>query len=58
MIDRCMIEYLTEYMQDLCDDCKCEHRYDMRYRVGYIDALDDVHTAVKEYIEQEEQEEL
>ena len=56
MIDRCMIEYLTEYMQDLCDDCKCEHRYDMRYRFGYIDALNDVRTAIKEYIEQEEQE--
>jgi hypothetical protein len=54
MIDRCMIEYLTEYMQDLCNDCKCEHRYDMGYRVGYIDALNDVRTAIKEYIEQEE----
>lgn len=58
MIDRCMIEYLTEYMQDLCNDCKCEHRYDMGYRVGYIDALNDVRRAIKEYIEQEEPEEL
>ena len=58
MIDRCMIEYLTEYMQDLCNDCKCEHRYNMRYRIGYIDALNDVRTAIKEYIEQEELEEL
>jgi hypothetical protein len=58
MIDRCMIEYLTEYMQDLCNDCKCEHHYDMGYRVGYIDALNDVRTAIKEYIEQEELEEL
>jgi hypothetical protein len=58
MIDRCMIEYLKEYMQDLCSDCKSEHRCDMGYRVGYIDALNDVHTAIREYIEQEEQEEL
>jgi hypothetical protein len=30
----------------------------MGYRVGYIDALNDVRTAIREYIEQEEQEEL
>jgi hypothetical protein len=54
-----MVEYLTEYIQDLCDDYNIEYSYDTRYRTGYIDALNDVRTAMIEYVEQaEEQEEL
>lgn len=57
MIDRCMIEYLIEYMQDLCNDCSMEHHYDTTYLKGYVDALNDIRRIIKDYVEQMEEQE-